>query len=168
MKKQEAFVHVSDGSILKTRRTFAGFQEELGEVFIRIRRGCLVSAMAIHSVNELVNLSNGDSLEYSAQHRKEIIEKFRQKQRNIIVGLADNDNPEDNNDYHEYYRFLSLDALKAKRDRLLSEKTAKNMEYTAEKKKFDQMEKCRAQIENYQSRRHVAEMSIGRKKGELE
>ena len=48
------------------------------------------------------------------------------------------------------------------------EKSAKNMEYAAEKKKFDQMEKCRAQIENYQSRRHVAERSMGRKKGELE
>lgn len=65
-------------------------------------------------------------------------------------------------------RFLSLDALKAKRDKLISEKSAKNMEYTAENKKFDQMEKCRAQIENYQSRRHVAERSMGRKKGELE
>ena len=104
MKKQDAFVHVSDGRILKTRMTFAEFQKELGEDFIRIHRGCLVSAMAIHSVNELVNLSNGDSLEYSAQHREEIMEKFHQKQRNIIVGLADNDNPEDNNDYHEHYR----------------------------------------------------------------
>ena len=104
MKKQDAFVHVSDGRILKTRMTFAEFQKELGEKFIRIHRGCLVSAMAIHSVGELINLSNGDSLEYSAQHREEIMEKFHQKQRNIIVGLADNDNPEDNNDYHEYYR----------------------------------------------------------------
>ena len=51
---------------------------------------------------------------------------------------------------------------------ILSEKSAKNMEYAAEKKKFDQMEKCRAQIENYQSRRHVAERNMGRKKGELE
>ncbi|MGN0584749.1 MAG: hypothetical protein ACI4JD_04775, partial [Ruminococcus sp.] len=65
-------------------------------------------------------------------------------------------------------RFLSLDALKAKRDRLLSEKFAKNMEYAAEKKKLDQMEKCHAQIEKYQSRRHVAERSMDRKKGELE
>ncbi|MGN0631073.1 MAG: LytTR family transcriptional regulator DNA-binding domain-containing protein [Ruminococcus sp.] len=104
MKKQDAFVHVSDGRVLKTRKTFAEFQNELGEDFIRIRRGCIVSAKAIHSVHELVNLSNGDSLEYSAQHRDEIMEKFRQKQRNIIIGLADNDNPEDNNEYHEHYR----------------------------------------------------------------
>ena len=104
MQKQDAYVYLSNGSVLKTRKTFAEFQEELGEDFIRISRGCLVSAMAIHSVNKLVNLSNGVSLEYSAQHKKEIMAKFRQKQRNIIVGLADNDNPEDNNDYNEHYK----------------------------------------------------------------
>ena len=104
MKKQDAFVHVSDGRILKTRMTFAEFQNELGEDFIRINRGGLVSAKAIHSINKLINLSNGDSLEYSAHYKKEIMEKFRQKQRKIIDELADNDNPEDNNEYHEYYR----------------------------------------------------------------
>ena len=104
MKKQDAYVYLSNGSVLKTRKTFAEFQEELGEDFIRVSRGCLVSAMAIHSVKKLVNLSNGDSLEYSVQHKKEIMTKFRQKQRSIIVGLADNDNPEDNSDYHEHYK----------------------------------------------------------------
>ena len=69
MKKQDAYVHISDGSILKTRMTFAEFEEILGDDFIRIHRGCLVSAMAIHSVGRLITLSNGDSLEYSAQHR---------------------------------------------------------------------------------------------------
>ena len=101
MKKQDAYVHLSDGSVLKTRKTFAEFQQELGDDFIRIRRGSLVSVMAIHSINKFVNLSNGESLEYSPQHRKEIMEKFRHKQRNLIVGLADNDNPENNNDYQE-------------------------------------------------------------------
>ena len=104
MKKQDAYVHVSDGSVLKTRMTFAEFQKELGEDFIRIHRGCLVSAMAIHSVKELIILSNGDSLEYSAQHREEIIEKFHQKQRSIVEGLTNNDNPTANDEYHEHYK----------------------------------------------------------------
>lgn len=104
MKKQDAYVHLSNGSVLKTRKTFAEFQDECGDDFIRISRGCLVSAMAIHSVKKLVNLSNGDSLEYSVQHKKKIMEIFRQKQRNIIVGLADNDNPTANDEYHEYYK----------------------------------------------------------------
>ncbi|MGN1423894.1 MAG: LytTR family transcriptional regulator DNA-binding domain-containing protein [Oscillospiraceae bacterium] len=104
MKKQDAYVHLADGRVLKTRTTFNDFQKELGEDFIRIHRGCLVSAMAIHSVNELVTLSNGDSLEYSAQHREEIMEKFRIKQRMIVDALADNDNPTDDEEYHNYYK----------------------------------------------------------------
>lgn len=104
MKKQDAYVHVSDGSILKTRITFAEFRDALGEGFIRIRRGCLVSAKAIHRVNKLITLSNGYSLDYSSQHKKEISEQFHQKQRIIIGELADNDNPSDNEAYHEHYR----------------------------------------------------------------
>ena len=103
MKKQDAYVHMSNGSVLKTRKTFDEFQNELGEYFIRLRRGCLVSPLAIHSVKKVVDLSNGESLEYSVHHKKEIIDKFREKQRNIIAGLADNDNPEDNSEYHEHY-----------------------------------------------------------------
>ena len=104
MKKQDAYIHMSDGRVFKTRTTFSDFQKELGEEFIRIHRGCLVSAMAIHSVNDLITLSNGDSLEYSAQHREEIMEKFHQKQRIIVDALADNDNPTDNEEYHRHYK----------------------------------------------------------------
>ena len=104
MKKQDAYVHVSDGSVLKTRMTFAEFQKELGEDFIRIHRGCLVSAKAIHSVNQLLTLSNGDSLEYSVLHREEIIEKFHKKQRIIVEELMYNDNPMADDEYHEHYK----------------------------------------------------------------
>ncbi len=104
MKKQDAYVHLSDGSVLKTRKTFAEFQDELGDDFIRIHRGGLVAAKAVHSVNKLIMLSNGDSLEYSSQHRNEIMEKFRRKQRAIIDALADNDNPTENEEYHKHYQ----------------------------------------------------------------
>ncbi|MGN0638893.1 MAG: LytTR family transcriptional regulator DNA-binding domain-containing protein [Huintestinicola sp.] len=104
MKKQDAYVHLSDGRVLKTRMTFAEFQNVLGDDFIRLNRGCLVSAMAIHSVKELVNLSNGESLEYTSDHRDEITRKFRQKRRAIVGGLADNNNPTDDNGYHEHYK----------------------------------------------------------------
>lgn len=104
MKKQDAFIHLADETVLKTRMTFNEFKNILGENFIRIHRGCLVSAKAIHSVNKLITLSNGDSLEYSAQHREEIMEKFLQKQRVIIDELSDNDNPKENEEYHRYYK----------------------------------------------------------------
>ena len=104
MKKQDAYVHLSDGSVLKTRKTFAEFQDELGDDFIRIHRGGLVAAKAIYSVKKLITLSNGDSLEYSSQHREKIREKFREKQRAIISELADNDNPTENEEYHKHYK----------------------------------------------------------------
>ena len=43
MKKQDAYVHLSNGRVLKTRKTFAEFLEELGDDFIRIHRGGLVA-----------------------------------------------------------------------------------------------------------------------------
>ena len=45
MNKQDAFIHTSDVSVLK---------DTLSADFIRINRGCLVSAMAIHSVGKLI------------------------------------------------------------------------------------------------------------------
>lgn len=103
MKKQDAYVHVSDGSVLKARMTFTEFHDMLGDDFIRMHRGCLVAAKAIHSVNSLITLSNGDSLEYSAQHREQIMEKFRRKQRVIIDELLGNDTPTANEEYHKHY-----------------------------------------------------------------
>ena len=104
MKKQDAYVHLADGSVLKTRKTFAEFQDELGDNFIRIHRGGLVAARAIHRVSSLITLCNGDSLEYSEQYRTEITKKFREKQRVIIDEILDNDNPTDNEEYHKHYQ----------------------------------------------------------------
>ena len=104
MNKQDTFIHISDGSVLKTRMTFAKLQDTLSANFIRITRGCLVSAMAIHSVGKFITLSNGESLEYATQHRREIMEKFHMKQRLIIDSLADNCNPADSEEYHQHYK----------------------------------------------------------------
>ena len=60
MNKQDAFIHISDGSVLKTRMTFAKIQHTLSANFIRITRGCLVSAMAIHSVGICHAAPQGD------------------------------------------------------------------------------------------------------------
>ena len=104
MKKQDAYVHLADGSVLKTRKTFAEFQDELGDNFIRIHRGGLVAARAIHRVSSLITLCNVDSLEYSVQYKSEITKKFREKQRVIIDEILDNDNPTDNEEYHKHYQ----------------------------------------------------------------
>ena len=85
MNKQDAFIHISDGSVLKTRMTFAKIQHTL-------------------SANFIITLSNGESLEYATQHRREILEKFHAKQHSIIDLLADNDNPTDIEEYHQHYK----------------------------------------------------------------
>lgn len=104
MKKQDAYVHLFDGSVLKTRITITEFQELLGDDFIRIHRGCLVAARAIHSVKGLITLCNGETLEYTSQYRSEITEKFREKQRAIIDEILNNDNPTENEEYHKHYQ----------------------------------------------------------------
>ena len=106
MKKQDAYVHLLDGRLLKTRKTFAEFQEEFGDDFIRIHRGGLVAARPIHSVDRLITPCNGDSLEYTVQHREEIIEKFHSKKQAIIDEIMDNDNPTDNEEYHQALQVL--------------------------------------------------------------
>ena len=52
MKKQDAYIHTADGKILKTRMTFAEVEEALGDDFIRLNRGCLVSAMAVYNIEK--------------------------------------------------------------------------------------------------------------------
>lgn len=104
MKKQDAFIHVADGRILKTRMTLAEVEETLGDDFIKLNRGCLVSAMAVYRIEKQVTLNNGETLPYSASRKNEIIERFRQKQKNLIELLADKENPADHEAYHEHYR----------------------------------------------------------------
>lgn len=65
-----------------------------------------MAARAIHSVDRLITLCNGDSLEYTVQHREEIIEKFHSKKQAIIDEIMDNDNPTDNEEYHQALQVL--------------------------------------------------------------
>jgi hypothetical protein len=104
MKKQDAYIHTADGKILKTRMTFAEVEEALGDDFIRLNRGCLVSAMAVYNIEKQVILNNGEALNYSAARKKEILEKFQKKQKLIVEMLSDKENPADHEEYHEYYK----------------------------------------------------------------
>lgn len=57
-----------------------------------------MAARAIHSVDRLITLHNGRTLEYTVQHREEIIEKSHSKQRAIIDEIVDNE------EYHKHYK----------------------------------------------------------------
>ena len=104
MSRNIAKVHVFGDKIYKTRMTMGDIEKELGDDFIRIHRSCLVSVMAIHSVDERINLVNGESLDYVVRRKKEIIDQIRDRQKSIISGFIDEDMPQTEEEYHAYYR----------------------------------------------------------------
>ena len=52
MQKQDAEIHLYGGKIYTTRITCGELKEQLGEDFLEIRRGCLVSAITIQNITE--------------------------------------------------------------------------------------------------------------------
>lgn len=91
MKRNDAEVHVYGGKVYVTRRSYGEFVKELGEDFMEIRRGCLVSAIAIQEVTKQgVELINGDILKYTARRKKEIISVMQEKKQRIISGYSRN------------------------------------------------------------------------------
>ena len=60
-----AEIHLSGGTVYRVRMTLGDLETKLGDEFVKIHRGCVVSAMAVHDVTDQVNLSNGESLEYA-------------------------------------------------------------------------------------------------------
>ena len=103
MIKKVAEIHVSGGKIFETRMTVAQLEKELGEGFIKINRGCLVSAIAIHEITDKIILNNGESLIYTIRKKNLIIEQFRLNQRNIINSFAKDGIPVTVEEYRKHY-----------------------------------------------------------------
>ena len=78
-------------------------EEQLGESFIKVHRGCLVSALAIHDITDCINLSNGECLEYTLRKKKQIMEQFHAKQKRIVGNFARDGIPETVDGYKKYY-----------------------------------------------------------------
>lgn len=97
-------IHTSDYQVYKTRMTLSEIENCLGDGFIKIHRGCLVSVKAIHTITDKINLSNGDGLEYTVRKKKSIIEQFYQKQKNYIDRIKKNNMQITDEDYKEHYR----------------------------------------------------------------
>ena len=103
MNKNTAEIHVAGGKVYKTRMTCAVLEPKLGEDFINVRRGCLVSVMAIHNVTKKINLINGETLSYTARKKKGIIKQMHSQQRKIIDSFAKEGIPSTPEEYREYY-----------------------------------------------------------------
>ena len=99
-----AEIHVSGDRVYTTRTTLAEFSEMLGDSFLMIHRGCLVSVMAIHDITDKINLSNGESLIYTKRKKNEILDEFHRKQKSIIESFHSEGIPLTLEAYHEHYK----------------------------------------------------------------
>lgn len=102
-------VHVSGGKVYQTRMTLAELSAALGDDFIKVHRGCIVSAMAIHNITDSINLSNGESLSFTTRKKKQILDQFREKQRRIVGSFPEDGVPATEEEYRrQYSSFESL------------------------------------------------------------
>ena len=103
MLGKNAEIHLSSGRTYKTRMTLGELEKQLGEHFIKVHRGCIVSAMAIHDITDSINLSNGESLEYTLRKKKQIIDQFHAKQKRMISSFIEENVPSTEEEYRKYY-----------------------------------------------------------------
>lgn len=103
MDEKIAEIHVSGGKTYETRMTLGELEEKLGDRFIKIHRGCIVSVMAIHDITDKINLSNGESLSYTIRKKKQIMEQFLSRQESMIREFGRSDTPATAEEYRRHY-----------------------------------------------------------------
>lgn len=96
-------IHCIDGKVYRTRMPLKELENCLSEEFIKVHRGCLVAAMAIHDITDKVNLNNGESLLYTIRKKHQIMELLYEKQKSIIAGFNVEGIPVTEQEYQRYY-----------------------------------------------------------------
>lgn len=106
MQGNIASIHTLHGRVYPTRMTLAELSAALGDGFILVKRGCLVSAMAIHDISDRVHLNNGEALDYAPRRKGEIVAALREKQQSLIRSFTVDTLPSTPAQYHEHYRLF--------------------------------------------------------------
>lgn len=106
MDGNNAHIHVNGNKSYITRMTLAEIEEKVGANFIKVKRGCLVSVLAIHSITDKVNLINGENLDFAQRNKKDILELFHNKQEGIIRYFNEFVEFTSDEEYHEYYKLF--------------------------------------------------------------
>ena len=96
-------IHVSGGKVYRTRISLEILAEMLGDGFLKVHRGCIVSVMAIHDITDNINLSNGESLVYTLRKKNEIIHQFHEKQKHMIADFSAENVPATEKEYRKHY-----------------------------------------------------------------
>lgn len=73
---KHALIHTYDGAIYRSRISIRDLKELLGDEFIKIHQGCLVHAMAIHSITDVIHLVNGKTLHFAKRKKQQIVGQF--------------------------------------------------------------------------------------------
>lgn len=103
MNRDKAEIYASGNRIYETWISLSTLEKSLGDEFIMVRRGCLVSAMAIHDITKKVNLINGASLDYPIRKKKQLTNEFRSKKERIVGSIIKDDCPATEEEYRRYY-----------------------------------------------------------------
>ena len=109
MIERTAEIHVSGGKVYETRMKISELEQALGDGFIKVHRGCLVSAMAIHDITDHINLNSGESLIYTLRKKNQIIEHFQEARKRMIGSFSRDGIPVSEEEYRAHYR--SFDAM---------------------------------------------------------
>lgn len=109
MNRNMATVCTISGESYQTRLTLTELERLLGDGFLKVNRGTLVSVMAVHGVGERIELSNGTLLDYTVRNRRELVEQLRAKQKEIIHRFRDRDEHPTEEACRSHYR--CFDAL---------------------------------------------------------
>lgn len=98
-----AEIHARDGEVFRVRMTLCELESELGDRFIKIHRGCIVSAEDIYNVADRVYLGNGEALDYTKRKKKEITDGLKERQKRLIDSLTDDGGKMTAAGYREFY-----------------------------------------------------------------
>lgn len=104
MRRKYADVYMTGDRLCETRITYKKLKEQLGDGFIEVRRGLLVSVIAIHNITQTINLNNGVSLEYTLRRKKEIENNLVLKRKNLIGSFSREGVPTTREEYCSHYR----------------------------------------------------------------
>lgn len=104
MSGNNADIHISDGTVYKARMTCSQMEGQLGDSFIKIHRGGIVSVKAIHEITDKIHLNNGEALTYTLRKKSTIVEQFHAAQKRVIDSFHREDVPTNEEEYRTYYQ----------------------------------------------------------------
>lgn len=66
----DCYIHMTSGSVYKTRSTLESMEAQVGEYFLKVHRTYLVCIMAIHALEDTLILINGEEINYATRRKK--------------------------------------------------------------------------------------------------